>query len=601
LEGGVGVKTERRIQLLPDDLIDRIAAGEVVERPASVVKELIENSLDSGARSIEVRLRGGGKSAIEVRDDGRGIPAADLPLAVARHATSKISNDRELAEIRTLGFRGEALSSIAAVSRFSITSAVSDGDGSTLSVTGSIVEEPRPVAHPKGTTVVAEQLFLNVPARRKFLRTDQTELSHVARIVSRFALAYPDRRFKLTHGERTMLDVEAVPDLRQRMAQVHGKKTAGRLLEFEMVADGLAIRGLAGRPADGGATRRDVQHLFVNGRLVQDRTLSHAVAQAYGNTMVPGRYPALVAFVDLAAEDVDVNVHPQKSEIRFRDGSRVHELLKAAIGDSLAQYAAIPSLTELRPRALDAHATAIKDATLGYLQDRSSPSVESSFRSRITESQDRSTPSGPGRPIPFTEGPLEEQDAPRYLGQILDSYLIAMDRDGVMLIDQHAAHERVLFERYLEDAEQNRVEVQQLLFPLTLELSPAEATLVEIEAEEFNRLGFRIAPFGDRTVRIDGIPAVVGEVQTEAFFRELLGEAGSASSASSEVAALRRRLITNAACQAAIKINHPLADGAARGLLSDLSRLRSPTTCPHGRPLIFRVTLDEIERAFKRR
>lgn len=594
-------QSESRIRLLPDDLIDRIAAGEVVERPASVVKELLENSIDAGALGIEVRLLGGGKGAIEVRDDGSGVSLADIPLTVARHATSKIQCDRDLTRIRTLGFRGEALSSIAAVSRFTLSSAVVDGDGYVLSVNGSIAGDVRPVAHPRGTTVAVEQLFFNVPARRKFLRSDQTELAHVARVVSCFALAHSGRRFKLTHGERVLLDVEAVSNLRQRVAQVQGRQSASRLLDFELVADGLTIRGLAGRPADGGATRRDVQQLFVNGRLVQDRTLSHAISQAYGNTMVPGRYPALVVFVDMAPEDVDVNVHPQKSEVRFRDGSRIHQLLRAAIGDALAQAAAIPSLTDLRPKVLGDHATAIKDATLGYLHERESAKFDDGQCSRASGSPDRSPPVGRIRSMPFQENPTEGSDAPRYLGQFLDSYLIATDGEGVMLIDQHAAHERVLFERYLADAELNRVEVQQLLFPLMLELSPAEAALVEREAEEFARLGFRVAPFGDRTVRIDGIPAVAGEIQTESFFRELLGEARNSVSATSEVATLRRRLITSAACQAAIKINHPLTDDAARGLLGDLSRLRSPTTCPHGRPLIFRLSLEEIERAFRRR
>jgi len=308
-----------RIAVLSDGVIDRIAAGEVVERPASVVKELVENSLDAGARSIDVRLRNGGKSSIEIRDDGSGMDRDDALLAVERHATSKLASETDLEHIATLGFRGEALSSIAAVSRFLLTTARRDGEGTEVEVLGGRVESVREVGHPRGTTVRVERLFHNVPARRKFLRADATELTHALRWTTRHALAHPDRRFRLRHGERGLLDCDPTEELRERIAQIHGREFSDKLLPFTWEAEGLGVRGFAGRPVDA-LPRRDAQFLYVNGRVVQDRLLAHAVSRAYGNTMAPGRHPALFLFLEIDPEAVDVNVHPQKTEVRFRQG-----------------------------------------------------------------------------------------------------------------------------------------------------------------------------------------------------------------------------------------------------------------------------------------
>jgi DNA mismatch repair protein MutL len=588
-----------RIRLLSDGLINRIAAGEVVERPASVVKELVENALDAGARSVDVRLERGGKALIEVRDDGSGMERDDALLAVERHATSKLRVTEDLESIATLGFRGEALSSIAAVSRFTLTTAVREGEGVELSIEAGEVRDVREVAHPRGTTIRVERLFLNVPARRKFLRTDATELTHATRWLTRYALSYFDRRFLLRHGERRILDTDPAGDLRGRIVQIHGRELADKLLPFELVADGLEVRGFAGRPVDA-LPRREAQHVFVNGRVVQDRVLSHAISQAYGNTMPPGRHPALFLFIRMDPATVDVNVHPQKTEVRFRDSSRVHQTVRATIADALSQGGAVPSLEDLRPGS--AQAAAVREATLNYLSRRDA-AMPAGERPRTGASMPGGATRRPAQVA--ATATLDEQAGDPIgavsLAQYRDSYIVAQDEAGLVLVDQHAAHERVLFERYLADAEANRVEVQQLMFPITIELSPAEALAAEEEREEFARLGFRVEAFGGNTVRLEGVPAVGAKVDPEAFFRELLGEAAEAKSAATDVEALRRRLVTTAACHAAIKINHPLTQPAMQALLDDLYRVRNPTTCPHGRPAIFRLGIDEIERAFRRR
>ena len=588
-----------RIRILSDRLINRIAAGEVVERPASVIKELVENALDAAAASVEVLLERGGKSSIEVRDDGCGMERDDALLAVERHATSKLSEPTDLHAIDTLGFRGEALSSIAAVSRFTLRTAVRDGEGTEVEVDAGRVTSVRQIGHPHGTSVRVERLFVNVPARRKFLRADATELSHAVRCFTRYAIAYPDRRFLLRHGTRKLLEAEPVADLRQRIEQIHGRKLADTLLPFELRADELEIWGMAGRPVDA-RPRRDAQHVFVNGRSVQDRVLSHAIAQAYGNTMPHGRHPALVLFVQLEPGGVDVNVHPQKTEVRFRDTSRVHDSVRAALGDALAQSGAVPALNDLRPSG-HAPQIAVRDAALRYLGRHEGQACDPAQTGR-SGAADKPWPE-PGAQAPLTslteEPGLGREAVP--LAQFRDSYIVAQDVEGLVLVDQHAAHERVLFERYLAAAESDRVEVQRLMFPLTLELAPHEAVLAEQEREEFLRLGFRVEPFGENAVRLDGVPALGAASDPAAFYRELLGEASQAASAVTDVAVLRRRLVTTAACHAAIKINHPLTLQAMQTLLDDLYSTRNPTTCPHGRPALFRLGLEEIERAFRRR
>ena len=582
------------IQRLSDHVIDRIAAGEVVERPASVVKELLENGIDAGARRIAIELRNGGKSRIVVEDDGAGMPAAEAALALERHTTSKLRSADDLHTVATFGFRGEALSSIAAVSLFNLRTQPVEGDGVELELRGGTAESRRDHAGTPGTRIQVERLFFNVPARRKFLRADATELAHIVRLVTRTALARPDVRLRLEHGGHTLLDTPPAADARERLEQIFGRDRAGRMLAFDLDSDGLHVHGFAGRPVDA-LPRRDSQHIFVNGRIVQDRVLQHAINAAYAETMPRGRHAALVLFVEADPELVDVNVHPQKTEVRFSASQQVHETVRHAIRSALQDEAAIPGLDELRPPAPAGSAAprGIGDATLAYLQRKENTDGTEERRWRSAEPA----------PVPLPRLPETEESpaAILALGQYRESYIVAQDHDGVLIVDQHAAHERVLFEKYLEDATSDSVEVQSMMFPETVELSPDEHVLLLAEIEEFRRLGFRIEPFGGTAVRISATPAVAGGSDPAELIRELLGEAAAARNATRDTADLRRRLITTAACHAAIKVNYPLSRPAMQRLLDDLVRVENPTTCPHGRPAIFRLGLEEIERAFRRR
>ncbi len=602
-----------RIKVLADGLINRIAAGEVVERPASVVKELVENSLDAGANRVEVLLRAGGRQEIRVTDDGRGMDRDDALLAVERHATSKVASADDLHRIATLGFRGEALSSIAAVSRFTLATAVADGEGTEVEVHGGRVQAVRQAGLPKGTSIKVERLFYNVPARRKFLRSEGTELSHILRWMTRYALAFPEKTFRLQQGDRRLLDAEATPELVERVRQIYGREFAERLLPFEGRQGDLLVHGFAGRPVDG-LPRRDHQHYVINGRAVQDRVLSHAVMDAYGNTMPRGRFPAIVLLVEMDPDAVDVNVHPQKTEVRFRSSSEVHDLTREAVAAALSQESAIPSLTDLRPDSIPFPASSrVRDSAPRYLDRSATPSDESTSEiRRHGPPPRRPTPPTPVTPMPtgeFTGNLVDDSEraepVPRRvavpLAQYRESYIVAQDQEGIVLVDQHAAHERVIFERYLADAQENAVETQRLLFPVTVDLAPSDAALIGEELEEFRRLGFALEPFGGDSVRLDAVPAVGSDLDPEEFFREVLGEADRCRAAASDVSQIRHKLVTTAACHAAIKVNYPLTSPEMQQLLDDLYQTENPTTCPHGRPAIFRLTLDEIERAFRRR
>jgi DNA mismatch repair protein MutL len=531
-----------RIRVLPDTLINRIAAGEVVERPASVVKELIENGLDAGARSIRVELLAGGKRRIRVIDDGAGMDRDDALLALERHATSKLTRAEDLTAIVTLGFRGEALSSIAAVSRFRLETAVEDGTGTRIEVRAGRIESVGEAGLPRGTSIEVERLFFNVPARRKVMRTEATELAHIVRLVTRQALAFPAVRVQLDHGERNLLQLEPATDLFQRIAGLHGDAYAERLLPIELREKGLAVRGFAGRPQFS-LPRRDAQHLFVNGRAVQDRVLSHAVVEAYGNAMPRGRHPLLYLFVELDPELVDVNVHPQKLEVRFRESSRVHDAVRDAVAASLSHEEFVPELGDLRPTPETRAATA--RAALGYLESQRHAETRRAVTYGATESVRRRPASVPPPPADLLDSVVEADGvgAARRavpLGQFRQSYIVAQDREGLVLVDQHAAHERVLFERFLDEAEQNRVEVQKLLYPVVVELSADENLVLEQEADEFRRLGFRLEPFGERTVRVEGVPALGAELDPARLLAELLGQAAEARSAAAGAAPARR-------------------------------------------------------------
>jgi len=598
-----------RIQVLDDRLVNRIAAGEVVERPASVVKELIENSLDASARRIDITAIGAGKRVIRVEDDGHGMDRDDALLALERHATSKLRSPEDLERIATLGFRGEAIPSIAAVSRFVLRTAPEGGIGTEIEVRGGRILAVREVGLPRGTTIEASSLFFNTPARRKFLKSEATELAHIVRVVTRHGLGRPDVGFRLAHDGRDVLDLPAASDLGERVEQIFGADLRRTLLPVAAERDGVRLRGFVGRPADA-SSRRDAQHFFVNGRLVQDRVLSHAVVQAYGNTAPRDRLPSIFLLLEIAPSLVDVNVHPQKNEVRFARVGEIHDATRDAIVASLGGRGAIPGYTELRPRG---ELGRLAGAAAGPLQVKERPPTGGGYAPADPEADssarvvDRVGPPAPAAsgPAPAFFGAAESdpRESPRAvpLAQYEDSYIVAQDEGGLLVVDQHAAHERILFEQYLAQAEENRIEVQRLLFPVVLELAPQERVLLEEEAGEFARLGFSLEPFGDGAVRLEGVPALASGVDPRDLVRAILGEARRTRAAAAGIGELRRKLVTTTACHAAIKINHRLSVESMQRLLDDLFRTSNPTTCPHGRPVLFRMTREEIERTFRRR
>ncbi len=589
-----------RIRVLSDQIVNRIAAGEVVERPASVVKELVENSLDAGSSSVEIVVESGGKRRIRVRDDGCGMDRDDALLALERHATSKLSEAGDLEAISTLGFRGEALPSISAVSRLLLRSAVRDGQGSEIEVRAGRIVSVREAGLPRGTSIDVQSLFFNVPARRKFLRSEATEISHVLRWATRYALAWPGVRFSLRHGESHLLDLPGTASLEGRAARLFGPDAARRLVPFSLEREGARVHGLAGRPADA-QPRRGAQHLFVNGRVVQDRVLSHAVAEAYANTVAGGRFPTVVLFLEIDPGGVDVNVHPQKLEVRFSRSSWVHDLVRDSLASTLSGRRAVPRLEDLRPSGSERVA---EGAPASRDRGETPPAPPAAAWSAPgVEPEIRAIDLGDGREgeaggLSFRR---DERAAPVPLAQFRGAYILADDGEAVVVVDQHAAHERILFERFLRQVEEGAAETQALLFPLAVELLPHELAVVEEEIEEFRRLGFRLEAFGGNTVRLDAVPSLAAGVDAAALFRELVGEAGRSRSAASSVGSLRRRLVTTAACRAAVKASDPLSRGEMAALLESLFSTSSPTTCPHGRPVLFRLSFDEIERAFRRR
>jgi len=594
-----------RVRVLDDVLVNRIAAGEVVERPASVVKELLDNALDAGARRIEIEVAGGGKRSIRLRDDGEGMGRDDALLALERHATSKLSRPEDLEKIATLGFRGEALPSIASVSRFLLQTSTGAGPGTEIEVRGGRILGVRDVELSRGTTVEVAGLFFNTPARRKFLKSDPTETGHVVRLVTRAALARPDVAFRLLVDGRATISANPAADRLRRIEDLFGPDLAGDLLAVSHASGALAVEGFVVRPASAHAGRLN-QHFFVNGRGVADRMLSHAVAEAFSNTTSRERQPAVFLFLALDHADVDVNVHPQKSEVRFRKQGEVHDRLVEAVRRVLGAPAAVPAHHELRPwvrqglpaRAWTPAAAAASMPAAAEGQARVSVAAAEP-RTAFATAAPASLFGGGAQTGAVADSP--ERPRATVVGQFDDSYILASDHTGVLVVDQHAAHERILFEKYLGEAQTDRVETQGLLFPRMIELSPHEATLAGAESAELERLGFTLAPFGGSAFRLDGIPAVAAGVDPEVLLRKILGEAGRVRSVTAGVDELRLALVTSAACQAAIKIHHRLTTEGMQRLIDDLMQAENPTTCPHGRPILFRLTLEEIERTFRRR
>jgi DNA mismatch repair protein MutL len=597
-----------RIHVLPDDIANKIAAGEVVERPASIVKELIENSLDAGATRIAVDIEEGGRRRIRVTDNGEGMTPEDASTCLLRHATSKLYNPDDLFSIKTLGFRGEALPSIASVSRLTLETQAADSSGTAIEISAGTISARREGAFPSGTQITVEDLFYNVPARRKFMRSESYELSQVTTICTHYALAFPEIHFTLKSGAFEVLSAPAVADFRERIFQIFGGDLLGELVEYrkDFGRSGLKVHLFTSRPHVQKYNRNSM-FFFVNRRLVRDKIILHAISEAYRSVLPSGTFPVTILFITVPFEDVDVNVHPAKTEIRFKHQSFIHDAIRDCILSGLTN-----------------------DKTIVAMEASSTP--DSPFRApepqaRVPESWSQDNPlmnapfalqappenlQGYERPLQLAYGaaPAPAADTAyadfgrvmrelRPLGQLRDSFIIATDSSGVILIDQHVAHERVLFEAYVRQNLAGNLEVQRLLMPIVVELPARQLVILDNIIPELARNGFEVEPFGPRTIAIKTAPAILKPNVVEKLLLELL-DGLERETQVMNIDALKRKIAATVSCHAAIKINMPLEDSKMRWLVSELMKTDVPTVCPHGRPIILRYDLREIEKAFKR-
>jgi DNA mismatch repair protein MutL len=599
-----------RISVLPSDLINQIAAGEVVERPASVVKELIENAIDAEATSIEIRLESGGRRLIEVRDNGCGMSEEDAVLAIERHATSKIRQFDDLTRVRTLGFRGEALPSIASVSRFSLLTADGDSGRATEIDCDALTGQRtiRPAARDRGTTIVVRELFENVPARRKFLRSADAEFRSIVTIVSSYALPLPSRSFRLEHNGRVVLDLPPSTSSRERVLQVIGSDAGENLAEIGMRIGETAAGGFVTRKLRFGSRRN--QFFFVNGRLVRDRVLTHAANRACDAFDFDG-HPAIVLFLEMDPQAVDVNVHPAKTEVRFRDSSQVHVAVEQAVRRALGGAEEGASLIRDTASAPPGDPPPFQGgarqlfAPSRYDQPASgwSPSFTPLFqRSAVVQ------PPVSGEKAAFAQTSVEtEADSlpqlgdlqGRVIGQYRMSYILLDTPVGLRLVDQHVAHERVLYDRYLQRIEARAPVAQQLLTPILYETGAAECGVLESHLDELRAVGFDIERFSGNAFAIAAVPPELLRNGVEAFLRKVID--ASLEEASPHVGRVRERIAASLACQAAIKVHRPLSGEEMARLVAELLDSSNPYACPHGRPIIVDIRHIDIEKHFHRK
>jgi DNA mismatch repair protein MutL len=578
-----------KIHRLPVHLANQIAAGEVVERPASVVKELLENAIDAGARRVAIVVEFGGKKLIRVEDDGDGMTPEDAELALERHATSKIATKEDLESIATLGFRGEALPSIASVSHFVLrTRARGAPSGTDIRVNGGQVAAVREVGTPEGTIVEVGDLFYNLPARRKFLKSDAGEAAQVSKIVTQLALGYPEVGFTLTSAGRRVLDAPPAATLRDRFYQLYGDRAD--LVELRKEAGGLRLTGFVAALAAEGPVRGP-QNVFVNRRVVRDRTIAHAISEAYSVATIKERSPEVHLFIELAPDRVDVNVHPTKAEVRFLEQSLVHEVLRRALAETLGQGPA----PELQFRPFEAAAPQPMPRSIpGVL---AGASVSSRWIPMGPGSELGAAPASVSVPIAETQAADIRPMIP--LGQFRDTFIIAVDDEGIAIVDQHVAHERVLFEQVMERLTAGRLESQRLLEPLLVELSAGQREALAAHGAALERLGFDVDPFGGDAVRLTSVPTLLAPAECEAAIRALADDLEGLDRGSKVDEALRRVAATMA-CHAAVKANYPLTMEKMRHILDELRRTAYSSVCPHGRPVVLRLTRREIEKNFQR-
>jgi len=679
-----------KIHVLSERVANQIAAGEVVERPASVVKELLENSLDAGSTRIRIQVEAGGKKLIQIVDNGCGMVRDDAMLAFERHATSKIKETDDLLSISTLGFRGEALPSIASVARLHLeTRAEEENSGTIIEINGGKIIRVEEAGLPPGTSITIRDLFFNTPARKKFLRSESTELSHIASLVTHYALAHPDKHFELHSSTNALLVAPPVADHRERVFQVFGRETLDQLIPLaalqrleriglpqpppwrrnvetpvpdaeaqdEALPAGVPSHDFGEVRLHGFVSKPEIQKLnrnsifiFVNGRLIRDRLIQHAITEAYRNILAPTVFPVVLLFIEMPTAEVDVNVHPSKTEVRFRQQTVVHDFVRESIRAALMKARPVPQfLTEIgaqptatvglsspglgqRPmtpgnggapqpwRDLNGPATdgmtgfalappAIPAAT-ARLEFEGGIAMEANAALSLARGgETAAAPSAQAIPDHGCAPPIDQelQTPPTLeslrtlhpLGQIRNSFILAVNEDGLWIIDQHVAHERVLFERVLRQRSVQRVESQRLLMPIVIELTPAQQAIFSEIAEELAHNGFEAEPFGSRSVAVKIAPAGVDASQIERLLGEIF-EQVSREDQAINLEAVRTRIAASVACHAAIKVNMPLEQNKMEWLLAELAKTEHPMTCPHGRPVVLRYSMQDIQKAFKR-
>jgi DNA mismatch repair protein MutL len=658
-----------RIRILAENVANKIAAGEVVERPASVVKELLENALDAGARSIRIETESGGKRMIRVIDDGTGMNHDDALLAFERHATSKLRTADDLLSISTLGFRGEALPSIASISRLLLeTRSAEDEQGTRVEFAGGKLISVKPAGLPAGTSISVADIFYCVPARRKFLKSETTELGHIASLVTHYALAHPDCQFLLKTPTQEILNCTPVEKLSERVYQIFGRQALDELteitptegpvrsaiteppLEAEERAATLRVSGFTSRP-EVQRTNRNGIYIFVNRRLVRDRLLLHAIGEAYRNIMPPGVFPFVLLFLDLPYEEVDVNVHPAKIEVRFRHPQFVHDFTRDALRLALSHARPIPGFPAARAAAAAGDQSAGSSSSSspvgnvrGYAPMPDANTFPGPPRAEIPNSLGSSATGiaegfelsgAPDRPVPqrlqFGTGngsdfsdPTREAlgaeaegasvgaaNAPgtlprpdqivdlKPLGQVNSSFIVAVNSEGLWIIDQHVAHERVLFEQHLRARREGELGGQRMLVPLIVELNPRQLVIFEQIGDELHANGFEAELMGARSVAIQAAPAGITSGDAEKLLYEILDGIARENQAIS-IDSLQAKIAASTSCHAAIKVNTPLDHTKMEWLLGELAKTEYPMSCPHGRPIVLRYSVREIEKAFKR-
>ncbi|MDO8465623.1 MAG: DNA mismatch repair endonuclease MutL [Gallionella sp.] len=595
------------IRLLPDLLINQIAAGEVIERPASALKELLENSLDAGATDITAQLEGGGIKLLRVRDNGKGIAKNDLQLALMRHATSKIASLDDLQQVASMGFRGEALASMAAVTQLTLTSrTASDTHGWKVEATDGQINEPVPASHAQGTCIELRELYFNTPARRKFLKSEATEFAYCEETFKRIALSRPDVAFSLQHNGRTVWQLpashtpqageDANAGALKRVAALLGDEFGHAAVPISRNAANLSLHGLAALPAYSRATR-DAQYFFVNGRFVRDKVASHALRQAYQDILHHQRHPAFVLFLELPPEQVDVNVHPAKSEVRFRESQGIHQF----IFHTLQQALAIPANGQnARAPALQQPASFTptqQNMRLGAEQLNATYQVWQAQ----TESGGWAVDSGNTPPTPYSPLPTPQEEFPFgfALAQLSGVYILAQNTQGLIVVDMHAAHERIVYEKLKAALDAEQVAAQPLLIPVTFYADALEVATVEAEQTTLGRLGFDIAPLSPSTLAVRAMPALLKQSEAEAAARDVLNELREFG-ASRTMTERRDNLLATLACHGAVRANRMLSITEMNALLREMEQTERSGQCNHGRPTWFQLSMDELNKMFMR-